>query len=165
MAVRTWVWVVIIACTSLAVGCLALVGTGVYVAVKNVKMEKATAASTADRFEDVLSRLPSRTPLLSVEADGRVVRLPPEPGVEASRSPRPVDGLYFLIWEPDDQQVVEFRLPFWVFRMTGSLSLGSDTRFDVARLKLTAEEVSRRGPGLILDYQDPEGERVLMWAE
>ena len=165
MAVKTWVWLVVIACTSLAVGCLALVGTGVYIAVKNVKMEKATAASAKDRFDEVLARLPSRTPLLSVEDDGRVVRALPDPGVEAEASPRPIDGLYFLAWEPKDQRVVGFRLPFWVFRLTGSLSMGSDSHFDVERLKLTPEEVAGRGPGIIFDYHDPNGERVLMWAE
>jgi hypothetical protein len=32
-------------------------------------------------------------------------------------------------------------------------------------LNVTADELERHGPGLILDYTTPGGERVLVWAE
>jgi hypothetical protein len=33
------------------------------------------------------------------------------------------------------------------------------------RLNLTADDLERRGPGLILDHKEASGERVLVWAQ
>jgi len=32
-------------------------------------------------------------------------------------------------------------------------------------LRITADDLERRGPGLILDYKEASGQRVLVWAQ
>lgn len=165
MAVKTWVWVVVGVVTVLTVGCFAVVGTGVYLASRNFKIEAASETSANDRFEQALARLPNRTPLLILGGASGLRRAERNTAVEQSTQPAAVNALHFLVWDPDDRKMVEFRVPFWLFRLSGSVDVGSDGHFNFEDLKLTPEEVARRGPGLILDHKGKRGERVMMWAE
>ena len=45
------------------------------------------------------------------------------------------------------------------------ISPNDDPGADPVKLKITAEDLERRGPGLILDHKEATGERVLVWAQ
>jgi hypothetical protein len=57
----------------------------------------------------------------------------------------------------------------WLLRLSGNRGVdlsNSDTPLTTSvRLHVTADELERHGPGLILDLTTPSGERVLVWAE
>jgi hypothetical protein len=58
-------------------------------------------------------------------------------------------------------------LPFWLLRlkMQGTrIDVGSGN-VDLAKLRLTVEDLERFGPTLILDQKDGEGARVLIWSQ
>lgn len=40
-----------------------------------------------------------------------------------------------------------------------------DTGLDLERLHVTGDDLARHGPGLILDQQRPNGDRLLVWTE
>jgi hypothetical protein len=169
MAVKTWVWVVVGLVSVMTVGCFALVGTGVYVVSRNMNIQQTSEASATERFERTLAALPNKTPLLVF--DGPTVRRSEQPAAEVEIAKptappaAPVTALHFMVWDPEDRHIVEFRVPFWLFRLSGSVDVGSDHGFDFEQLKLSPEEVARRGPGLILDHKTRDGERVMMWAQ
>jgi hypothetical protein len=41
----------------------------------------------------------------------------------------------------------------------------NDETGEAMKLKITVEDLERRGPGLILDHKEASGERVLVWAQ
>jgi hypothetical protein len=74
-----------------------------------------------------------------------------------------------VVWEPEQQKLVRLNIPFWLLRMTKDrpmrLSGGRNEEGDPIRLRITTGDIERYGPGLILDYRDATGKRVLIWAQ
>jgi len=92
--------------------------------------------------------------------------------VQASGPPaapgKPVEALHIIVWDPDEQKVVKLNMPFWLLRMTKGQPIkvsGHDDSGEPMKLKVTVEDLERRGPGLILDHKEATGERVLVWAQ
>lgn len=145
---------------------LAFVCIGVVVAIVAVVRQavdvQTVAVVDADReFEKVRTRFPAREPLLRVGADGEA-HLTGTPGNGGS-----IERLCFLAWDAGEGRLARFSLPFWLVRMQwSSLDLGSYTSdFQNRHVDLTAEDIERYGPGIILDHVGPSGDRVLFWAQ
>lgn len=128
---------------------------------------KATAAdeqSAEAEFKQVAAGFEGQKPYLVVQ-DGQPVisdAPPRDPG-------KPVEAIHILVWNPDDQKVIRLNVPFWLLRMTKGhpikLTSDGDPHGESMFLKVTAEDLERRGPGLILDHKEASGERVLVWAQ
>ncbi len=81
-------------------------------------------------------------------------------------------ALNLLAWEPARGQLLEISFPFWFVRlkMTDRFNLGTLTSA-LARdwrnldLKVSVEELRRRGPGLVVDHRLESGARILLWTE
>lgn len=87
---------------------------------------------------------------------------------EPAESPgRPVEAIHILVWDPDDRKVVKLNIPFWLLRMSKGhpIKITNTPDGDPVHLKITAEDLEKRGPGLILDHKGADGERVLVWAQ
>jgi len=73
------------------------------------------------------------------------------------------------------QRLVRIDVPYWFarrfagrngeFRWLGQLTFLDDTEFDPEAIRLSLDEVERRGPGLIADYQHPTGGQFISWVE
>lgn len=84
------------------------------------------------------------------------------PPVSAER--RHVEAFYVLAWTGADQKLVRTSAPIWLMRlslqnMASTLGLGGGP------WNLTVADVERYGPGLILDFNQPGGGRVLVWVQ
>jgi hypothetical protein len=104
-------------------------------------------------------------PLIELDSRGQFLR---------AHTDRPVpqhvttpDQLYLLAFDPKDQRIVRFSLPFWLLRMkAGNTTIDlNGNRMDLEDLRLTVADLERFGPTLIVDHQTPEGERVLVWSK
>ncbi|MDE0830975.1 MAG: hypothetical protein OSB03_17415, partial [Vicinamibacterales bacterium] len=70
-------------------------------------------------------------------------------------------------WDPDEERLVSARMPLWLLR------LGDDETVDfsagdsdiIGDLDLNIADLDNHGPGLVLDYQEPDRERVRRWTE
>lgn len=124
----------------------------------------ATALSAEQEIKQLSERFAGDTPLLEMR-DGEPV-IVKEPG---RRHVRPVEALHVLVWQPDERKMVRLSIPFWLLRMTKGhpikLSGGAEGEDVPVRLRITAEDLERHGPGLILDYKGSLGEHVLIWAQ
>jgi hypothetical protein len=64
---------------------------------------------------------------------------------------------------------VNLDLPIWLLRFHRRPNYvhwnwgGEDFAFE--NVDLSVEDIERHGPGLILDFEDRYGERVLLWTE
>jgi hypothetical protein len=167
MAKKTpWAVIIIGSAAFVLIVIVGLVAVAGYVIYQQFAF-KATAATeqSAEReFTRVVARFEGQRPYLVIKDGSPVVdeEKGPEPG-------QPVEAIHILVWNPDDQKMVRLNMPFWLLRMTKGhpIKLGSnpDPDGEPMRLHITAEDIERRGPGLILDHKEASGERVLVWAQ
>jgi hypothetical protein len=63
--------------------------------------------------------------------------------------------------------MVRMNVPFWLLRLkSGPIAFSSyAANFDDERLRLSVEDLERRGPGIVVDFDDPREGRVLIWTE
>jgi hypothetical protein len=84
----------------------------------------------------------------------------------------PLRHLHVLAWEPTSKRLVRVDLPFWFVRLKtmGPMNLGSLTGavagdWGSLGLRVTEDDLERRGPALVLDEARPDGARILVWTE
>ena len=72
-----------------------------------------------------------------------------------------------MAFDSHDEKVVRLELPFWLLRLKvgGSRFDIGGGNVDLAKLRLTVEDLERYGPTLILDQKDSDGSRVLIWSQ
>jgi hypothetical protein len=72
-----------------------------------------------------------------------------------------------------EQRLVEVDIPFWFYKMKAPAAgfalnltgIANLTTFDLDDLGVTAADLERFGPGLVVDVDGPDGERLLIWTE
>jgi hypothetical protein len=72
-----------------------------------------------------------------------------------------------MAYDSDDEKVVRMDLPFWMLRLKmrgGRFDVGG-SNVDLAKLRITVEDLERYGPTLILDHKGSDGSRVLIWSQ
>lgn len=162
----SWGWIIfgIVAFTVL-VGVIFVAVAGVVVYQQfGFKSTPATERSALQTFEAQAKRFEGQRPLIVLEDGEPVVHKP-----DRHRRKTPIEALHVMVWEPSEERVVSLTIPFWLIRMTNGrpikLSASDDGREVAPQLKITADDLERFGPGLILQYNDEDGERVLVWAK
>ncbi len=130
-----------------------------------VSVEEASSSLALARFAAVRGKFADQAPMLEVDASGRITRSKAAPAA-GSVVPR-VTRLEVLGYRAAEERLVAAHVPFWFFSMKGpALQFAvRDTGLDLERLRLTARDLSRHGPGLVLDQIRPNGDRLLVWAE
>jgi hypothetical protein len=154
---------------SLRVGGLALLCalSGIVVfgvlAWRAITVEDASRAEAERRIASVRAGLPSKTPLIDIDAQGRALRIAsPREGPA-----RPVKRLKALAWRAADQRLVTADTPFWFLKLKGPAARYAlaETGFDLTRLGLTPADIERVGPAVIVDHASHDGSRLLVWTE
>jgi hypothetical protein len=145
------------------VGLVAVVGYVIYQQFA-FQAKSATEVGADEEFAQIVAKFEGQKPYLIIKDGQPVVSDAP-----ATAPGKPVDAIHIIVWDPDKQKVVRLNMPFWLLRMTKGqpIRISSDDGpgSDAMRLKITAEDLERRGPGLILDHKEASGERVLVWAQ
>ena len=161
-------WAVIIVAASafvLIVG-VGLVGVVGYVIYQQFAFQakSATEMSADEEFAEIVAKFDGQKPYLVIRNGEPVVSDAP-----ATAPGRPVEALHIIVWDPDERKVIKLNMPFWLLRMTKGqpikISSNDDPDAQPVTLQITADDLERRGPGLILDHKEASGERVLVWAQ
>jgi hypothetical protein len=73
------------------------------------------------------------------------------------------------------QRLVRIDVPYWFarrfagrdgeFKWLGQLTFLDDTEFDPEAIRLSIDQLERRGPGLIADYRHSSGGRFISWVD
>ena len=158
----TWVIALVSIAALAVVGTVTLVGLAVYLFANNVDFANSTPEATAARFDTARARFDGDQPLIQLtRQDGRV-------RVEVNRRERPSgakpESLHVMAWEPGDGRLVSARLPLWLLRLSddATVDFAADNGNIVGDLDLDIADLDHHGPGLVLDYQEPNRERVLL---
>lgn len=149
----------------LALPVAAVIGIAIFgvLASRAVDVEEATLSEAGRRFERIRAALGGREPLLHLDADGNVVRRAALPDV-ASRA---VSRLGVLAYQVADERLVTADVPMWFFELKGPAAqyLVRGTGLDLERLQITASDLERYGPSVVIDHTRANGDRLLVWTE
>ncbi len=139
-----------------------VVGVAIFglLAWRSVAVEHADPDQALGRFTAIRERFAGTEPLLHVDAAGHVTRRPP-PANEIA----PPSRLHVLAYRRPE--LVRADVPFWFLRAKGPALQYSlrGTGLDLKRLGVTAADLQRYGPCLVLDEARANGERLLVWTE
>jgi len=152
---------------ALAIIVVALLGLSIFgsLVYRAVNVEEANSSEALTRFAVIRREFADQVPMLEMDASGRVTRSA-APSAAATVVPA-VKRLEVLGYRAAEERLVSAHVPFWFFNLKGSALQFAvrDTGLDLDRLGVTAEDLSRHGPGLVLDQVRPNGDRLLVWTE
>src|SRR3954468_17249370 len=163
--VKAWIWVVI-AVVVIGVLCVvAVAGIGLYFFSQHGEPRTASPANAARDFEQVKARFAGQKPLVELDEHGRYLRSNTDR--TAPPNAKPPESINVMAFDPDDGRIVRLSIPFWLVRMKmhGATSDINGKHMDLEDLRLTAEDLERFGPTLIVDHKNASGERVLVWSQ
>jgi hypothetical protein len=144
------------------------VGIGVVVLLQSsIRISRAAPVDASNRFAAVRERFAGARALMEIATSGGKRRLVVHRNALPA-SPAPIAVVRGLAWHESDRTLAEVRLPFWFVRMKlaggrGTLGALLPTGWDVVQLE--PDDLVRHGPGLLLDEQAANGDRLLLWAE
>ncbi len=157
---RTWVKVTIAGAAVLVVGFIALAGTGAYLFFRHLDTRTVAEPDARKEFEAVRARFVGRPPLIEIvniqAGDVRVNRLVHPQGRQSSR-------LHVLTFDPGGQ-LLRTDVPLWLMRFS-TVNIASHLGLTPSKFRLTAEDLKRYGPGIVVDFRPSAGDQVLIWLE
>ena len=165
----SWGLIILGIATLVVVVGVGLVAVAGYVIYQQFAFQTTTtsASSAEDEFAQVSARFAGQKPLLEIR-DGEPVlnKQRPRPSGKA----QPIEALHIMVWQPDERKLVKLDIPFWLLRMTKGRPIRLSGHQDggetgPVRLNVSAEDLERYGPGLVMDHKDARGDRVLVWAQ
>jgi hypothetical protein len=163
--VKAWVWVVVAIVVIGILGVVAMAGIGLYFFSQHVETRTTSVSNAAHDFDQVRSRFEGQKPLIELDQHGRYLRSNADR--KPPNNPRPPESINVMAFDPDEQKIVRITIPFWLVRMKmrGATIDLNGNHMNLEDLRLTAEDLERFGPTLIVDHEATSGERVLVWSQ
>jgi hypothetical protein len=164
---KTWVSVVIASVIIIGIVAGAAIGGTAYFIYRHVNTEFTPTNNADQQFAAARQRFAGQQPLIEMRKHDEP--LLHRELLPASMPAGKLQTLRVLAYDPDASKLVNVSIPFWLLRMapTKHVSFMQDAGidFDSDGVRLTLDDLERRGPGLILDQLDRRGSRVLVWSE
>ena len=161
--VKTWVWIVVGVVALGIFGVIAMAAAGLWFVKSHVDIRSTTVAAATEDFQAIRQRYASMKPLIELDERGHFLRANAD---RPAGTKRP-QTLNIMAFDPDDGKVVRMELPFWILRLKSGgakFDIGR-SNVDLARMRITVEDLERYGPILILDQKDTDGSRVIVWSQ
>jgi hypothetical protein len=166
---KTWISVLIAVVICVGILAVAAVGGTAFFFSRHINTKFVEPANADTEFAQARARFAGQQPLIEMTRgdEPRLHReLVPENGAKAV----PLTSLRVLAYDTDAGKLINVSVPFWLLRLAPGnkrLSFLNDNGidFDSERVRLTLEDLERRGPGLMLDHKDRRGAKVLIWTE
>jgi hypothetical protein len=161
--VKTWVWVIVGIAVVGILGVIAMAAAGLYFVKSHVDIRSTTVAVATEDFQSVRQRFAAQKPLIELDDEGSFLRA----NVDRPNGTQRPQTLKIMAFDPHDGKVIRMELPFWILRLKsgGSRFDIGRNNVDLARMRITVEDLERYGPILILDQKDTDGSRVLVWSQ
>jgi|SRR5688572_4795567 hypothetical protein len=139
---------------------IAVVAGGAWLFFSIFNSQTLDEAKATRTFEDARRRFTAIEPIIEIRNGMPVlVRRPPD-GAPA----RELKTLHVLAWNPDDDRVISMELPMWLLRLSdGPIRLNEDR--NRPSLSMSARDLDRYGPTLVLDHRSGRDEQVLVWTD
>ena len=131
---------------------------------QNMTVSEMSVTSAEDEFGKVRARFAGQQPLIQM-IDGRAQYV--DERATTSSPAGPLKSMHVMAWDDEEQKLVTFSLPFWLLRMkSGPIRLSAYSQgWDDRGVSFRVEDLEKHGPGLLLDMNEPNEGRVIIWAE
>lgn len=163
---KTWVSVVIAAVLICGILAVAAIGGTAFFIYRHVNTQFAPNEKADAQFAEARARFAGQRPLIEMRHDEPVLH---REAIPAEMPAAKLETLRVLAYDTHAEKLIRVSIPFWLLRLAPSrhVTFLSDTGidFDSDRVRLTLDDLERRGPGLILDQADRRGSHVLVWTE
>lgn len=166
---KTWISILIASVIIVVLLAIAVVGGTAFFIYRHVHAEFTNENTAAQEFAGARARFAAERPLIEIQ--GNKDPIVHRDLIPANASAHRIESLRVLAYDDRAGKLVRVSIPFWLLRMMPSRHLsflndeGIDVDIDADRVRLTIDDIERRGPGLILDEKDRRGSQVLVWAE
>jgi hypothetical protein len=167
MAGKKGLWIALGSCGFLLFAGAAFIAIIVFSVVRHLEVRPVSTAAAEQEYGRLRDRFAGQTPLLEIDRDRpEQIRI----NRSAERiSQAGISTIHICAWNPRESKIVKLDLPLWLLRLRpNSESIHwnwSGNELNLENLNVTVEDVERRGPGLILNFEGRHGERVLLWSE
>jgi hypothetical protein len=164
---KTWISVLIASVIVVGVLAVSAVGGTAYFIYRHVHTQFTPTDDAEQQFADARARFAGQQPLIEIGTDD-------EPRLHREVVPKTMpikklETLRVLAYDTRARKLVAVSIPMWLLRLSPSnkFSFLSDNGidFDSDRVRLTIDDLERRGPGLVLDQTGRRSSRVLVWTE
>lgn len=162
---RTWLKILLVVIALGMLGMCAIAGAGVYFVSKHVNTSTVSASDALKQFDEARARFKDAQPLLHIDSNERVTQR--RPIADIPTADVKATTLVVMAWDPDDERIVNFKVPLWVLGMGErkiDLGIGAES-FDMRRLNIDVKDLERIGPTLVLDLKSADGDRALVWTQ
>jgi hypothetical protein len=142
-----------------------LIGGFAYLLARQMEIREMPAAEGAAEYARLEASLAGQQPFIDLPDGDFNGRITVHRELETKQTGS-VSRIHMRVWSERDRKLVRADLPFWLLRLGGShpVRFRSGPGEDVV-LRVSPEEIDRRGPGLILRHSNSRGEHVLIWTE
>ena len=164
---KTWISVLIASVIIIGRLAITVVGGTAFFFYRHINAQFTPRENAEQQFADARARFAGRQPLIEL-------RMNDDPVLhrelfDASHSNAKLESLRVLAYDPRAHKLVRVSIPFWLIRLAPGkhFSFLSDNGidFDSDRVRVTADDLERLGPSLIIDQDDRHGAHVLVWTE
>ncbi|HEV8348246.1 MAG TPA: hypothetical protein VGQ16_16840 [Vicinamibacterales bacterium] len=165
----TWVSVLIAAVIIVGILAVAAVGGAAFFIYRHVNTTFTPQENAEIEFTQSRARFAGQPPLIELRHDDQPIIH--RELLRDVTSKRKLDALRVLAYDQHARKLVRVSIPFWLLRMAPSKNLsflndnGINVDIDSERVRLTLDDLERRGPGLLIDSRDRHGSQVLVWTE
>jgi hypothetical protein len=156
-----------------ALAVTAMIASGTWFVATHRSSSDASQEAAEQEFRQLRARFADQQPLLDM--DQRRARA----DMSAANNVAHLHTVHTVIFDTrGGQRVVRMDVPYWFARTfarprdrygslqwLGQLSFLDDTEFDPEPIRLSWDQVERRGPGLIADYRHPSGGQFISWVD
>jgi hypothetical protein len=161
-------WAAVLIAGVIIVGMLAVASVGgvAFFIYRHVNATFTGQESATEQFSRERARFAGQRPLIELaHGDEPVIH---RELVKGEAAPR-LESIRVLAYDRRAGKLVRVSIPFWLLRLVPAnhFSFLNDNgiEIDSDRVRLTIDDLERRGPGLVLDTKDRHGSQVLIWTE
>lgn len=166
---KTWISIVVAVVIILGLLALTVVGGTAFFIYRHVDATFTSEMTAEQEFAAARARFEGQRPLIEIRRDTDEPILHRDLLKDAKMPEKPLESLRVLAYDDNAGKLVRVSIPFWLLRLFPSKNLsflsGEGIDLDTHRIRLTMDDLERRGPGLLLDQKDRRGSHVLVWTE
>src|SRR5438477_7914560 len=163
-------WLIV---ASVALGAvLTMGGIGLWFLLRHRDSNWASSQVAEAEFSQLRARFSDQQPLLDMNRREPVL----VPGPGTAHAVTSLHWFHTIVFDTrGGQRIVRITVPYWFarlyagrngeFRWLGQLTFLDDTEFDPEAIRLSIDQLERRGPGLVAYYQHPTGGQFISWVE
>ena len=161
---RTWLWVLL----GVFLLFVVMAAGGLFFAVsffrQAMTVTEMSPTGADSQFDSVRAKFAGQQPLIQL-IDGRPQYVA-ERATQTDSNAR-LTTMHVMAWDDDEGKLVTFDIPFWLLRLkSGPIQLSAYSQgWDDRGVSFNIADIERHGPGLVLDVDEPNQGRVIIWAE